>query len=326
MEVRETLYDTEALNFKTPAKRKLGSDGTLSPAPLLLDLSVYSPFFKDDEVAPITDVDHVSGVLAHLDGGITANNAAIINSIDDYKASMARQPGDSIWSMWLCLEALTSTVGRLPACVRLSVPSTWASIGALAGKLEEIKKSQTTQGIRLEDYESETTLTMQQQVKLSRKDFDQRLDSFKTAFISATRELGGPSDKVDGKLIGMVDNSPMHGSLQERQEPRGNSTALFGQCTTANPLPEAFTGGRTQNEAILLDESNTGLKVARVEHRVDLMEQKVHLLIAKSYECDIWFAGLGFQSSSDSNALLKKELQNHQSGLIVGAHMVLENV
>jgi hypothetical protein len=116
-----------------------------------------------------------------------------------------------------------------------------------------------------------------------------------------------------------VDNS-IHGSLQERQEPRRNSTALFGQSATGNPLPESFTGGRTQNDAILLDESDTGLKVARVEHQVDLIKQKVP--VAKSDEHAIRFADLGFQSSSDSNAWLEIELQNHQSGLIVDAHMM----
>jgi hypothetical protein len=71
----------------------------------LLDLCVYSSFFKDDEVAPITAIDLVSGVVARLDGGITANNAAIINFIDDYKGEHGKA-GDSIGSMWLCLEVL----------------------------------------------------------------------------------------------------------------------------------------------------------------------------------------------------------------------------
>jgi hypothetical protein len=104
----------KALNLKTPAKQKHGSDDILSPAPSLLDVSVYSPFFKYDEVAPITDIDHVSGVLARLDGHITANNAAIINFIDDYKGKHGKA-GDFIPSMWLRLEALTSTVGRVPS-------------------------------------------------------------------------------------------------------------------------------------------------------------------------------------------------------------------
>jgi hypothetical protein len=55
-------------------------------------VSVYNPFFKDDEVAPITDIDHVSGILAQL---LTANNAAIINFIYDYKGEYGKA-GDSI--------------------------------------------------------------------------------------------------------------------------------------------------------------------------------------------------------------------------------------
>jgi hypothetical protein len=98
----------------------------------LLDVRVYSPFFEDDEMAPSTDIDHLSGLLVQLDGDITANNAAIINFIDDYKGEHGKE-GDSTWSMWLCLEALTSTVGRVPSPLASNYlsPSAWASIGAL---------------------------------------------------------------------------------------------------------------------------------------------------------------------------------------------------
>jgi hypothetical protein len=95
MEVQETFYHTKALNFRTPAKQKRSANDLLSPAPSLLDVSIYSPFFKDDEVAPITDIDHISGVLARLDGGITLNNAAIINFIEDYKGEHGKA-GNSI--------------------------------------------------------------------------------------------------------------------------------------------------------------------------------------------------------------------------------------
>jgi hypothetical protein len=43
--------------------------------PSLLTVSFYSPSFKEDEVAHITEINHVSGVLAYLKGGITANNS-----------------------------------------------------------------------------------------------------------------------------------------------------------------------------------------------------------------------------------------------------------
>jgi hypothetical protein len=76
MEVQETFFRTKVLNFKTPAKRKRAQDDGESEAPLLLDVSAYSPFFKEDEVVPVTDIGHVAGILACLDQGITSNNAA----------------------------------------------------------------------------------------------------------------------------------------------------------------------------------------------------------------------------------------------------------
>jgi hypothetical protein len=84
MEVQETFFRTKALNFKTPAKCKCSPDEGESPAPSFLDMSTYSPFFKDDEEAPITELGHVSGVLAWLNQGVTANNKAVINLIVNY--------------------------------------------------------------------------------------------------------------------------------------------------------------------------------------------------------------------------------------------------
>jgi hypothetical protein len=47
-------------------------------------MSLYSPFFKEDGVAPITDIDDVLGVLARLNKGITINNEAILHCIGEY--------------------------------------------------------------------------------------------------------------------------------------------------------------------------------------------------------------------------------------------------
>jgi hypothetical protein len=330
MEVHETYYHTKALNFKTPAKRKRGADDSISPTLPLLDVNVYSPFFKEDEVTPpITDIDHVSGVLARLEGGITANNLAIINFIEDYKGEHGKA-GDSIRSMWLRLEALTAAVGEVPAKLAFDYlsPSAWASIGALAEKLDVIGKTQATQSSRLESYKKEIRATMTNQIELSREDFYQRLESFKTAFISASRSLGGRLDNVELRLIGIDDNSGF-GTAPTGSRPARHPNAQYGRSGTVDPLSQAFEGGRSQREAIDLDDlddQDSRHKIARVELRVDLMEQKVLGLISKSDERAIQFANLGFLSSMDSNAWLAKELPRYQSGLIVDAHMVFENV
>jgi hypothetical protein len=66
--------------------------------------------------------------------------------------------------------------------------------------------------------------------------------------------------------------------------------------------------------------------VARVESRVNEMEQKLSGLLAKNEEQTIRFVGLGFQTMSESNAWLKVTLRKHQSGLIVDVFMVFEHV
>jgi hypothetical protein len=50
---------------------------------LELDVQTYSPFFKEDKEDPITEIAHVTGILARLDGGVTANNEAPMGITDD---------------------------------------------------------------------------------------------------------------------------------------------------------------------------------------------------------------------------------------------------
>jgi hypothetical protein len=139
IEMHKAFCRTKALNFKTPAKRKRGLLAESSPPLSVLDISIYSPFFKEDEVAPITDIKHVAGILARLDAGILSNNKAIITFIEDFRNEHVKSE-DASRAMWLRLEALTSSVGIVPAKLAFDYlsPSSWASIGAMAEKLDEI--------------------------------------------------------------------------------------------------------------------------------------------------------------------------------------------
>jgi hypothetical protein len=56
MEIQETFFRTKALNYKTPAKQKRSLEEEDSEAPSLLDVSVYSPFFKEGVETPITEL------------------------------------------------------------------------------------------------------------------------------------------------------------------------------------------------------------------------------------------------------------------------------
>jgi hypothetical protein len=98
IEIREEFFRTKALNFKTPAKHRFGTDTQDSPS-LELDVQPYSPFFRTDEEAPITEIGHVSGVLAKLDEGVVNNNEALILLTDDYRHEH-RKVGDAISSLY----------------------------------------------------------------------------------------------------------------------------------------------------------------------------------------------------------------------------------
>jgi hypothetical protein len=225
MEVQENVFRTKALTFTTPAKRKRAQDYGESESPSLLDVSAYSPFFKEDEVAPVTDIGHVAGILARLDQCITTDNAAVINLIGDYKHEHLKA-GDMLHSMWLRIEALTASLGTMPARLAFEylAPSAWASIGAIAAKLDGFGAKVVDQGKILYTYKEEVKTLVNHQVKLGREDFYKRLQDFKEAFIQATRGLGGRLNNVDVRLIGLCNN------------PVPQSTYQVTRGSAANPL------------------------------------------------------------------------------------------
>jgi hypothetical protein len=93
--------------------------------------------------------------------------------------------GDALCALWLWLEALTASVGKVPTCLAFDylTPSAWASIGVMAIKLDEICKKVTTQDGRLDNYKEEIKMSVDHQVKLGQEDFYWRLEDFKIAFI-----------------------------------------------------------------------------------------------------------------------------------------------
>jgi hypothetical protein len=190
MEIQETFFRTKALNYKTPVKCKRSQEEEGYEAPSLLDMSVYSPFFKEGVETPITELGHVTGVLARMDQGInSSNNEAVINLIGDYRHEHGKAR-EALRVMWLRLKALPASVGIVPAKLAFDylAPSSWASIGAIPAKTDGIWKMVTTQGERLDTYKSEVASSADTQVKLGHEDFYKRLEDFKLAFIQAWEE------------------------------------------------------------------------------------------------------------------------------------------
>jgi hypothetical protein len=312
MEVQEAFFRNKALNYKTPAKRKRSQEEEESESPSLLDVSIYSQFFKEGVETPITELGHVTGILARMDQGINTNNEAVINLIGDYRHEHGKA-GEALRVMWLRLEALSHSVGTVPTKLAFDylAPSAWASIGAIAAKLDEIWKNVTAQGTRLDTYKKEVEKKVDEKVQLGYEDIYKRLDDFKLAFIQALRGLGGRMDNLELRMIGNPNPPP----APFPPPPAYHQLAANDLTVPQNPRETIVIGDDDPNEI-----------VSRVERRVDEMERKLQGLLAKNEDKAIRFAGLGFQSISESNAWLETSLRNHQSGLIVDVHMVFEHV
>jgi hypothetical protein len=78
---------------------------------------------------------------------MTSNIEAIINFIDDYRQEHGKA-GEASRALWLWLKVLTTSVGTVPTWLAFDylAPSAWASIGAMAAKLDDVWKSMTAQG------------------------------------------------------------------------------------------------------------------------------------------------------------------------------------
>jgi hypothetical protein len=133
MEIQETFFRTKALNYKTPAKCKRNQEEEDSETPSLLDMSVYSPFFKEGVETPITELGHITGVLvARTDQGINSNNEAVINLIGDYRHEHGKAR-EALRVTWLRLEGLSASLGIVPTKLAFDylAPSAWASLRKL---------------------------------------------------------------------------------------------------------------------------------------------------------------------------------------------------
>jgi hypothetical protein len=102
-----------------------------------------------------------------------------------------------------------ASVGTVPTCLTFNylAPSAWASISAMAAKLDKICQQVSTQGQRLDNYKQEIKMSVDHQVKLGQEDFYQRLEDFKIVVMQGTRCLGSRLDNVELCMIGLCNNN-----------------------------------------------------------------------------------------------------------------------
>jgi hypothetical protein len=198
IEIQEEFYRTKALNFKTPAKPRFETNKEQDTPTLKLDVRPYSPFFRSDEDAPITEIDHVAGVLVKLDEqGVANNNEALLVLTDDYRLEH-RKAGDAILSLWLCMEALSAALGTALARLALAymAPSAWASIGAMAANLDPFGFKLGLVGTTLAAFKLEINMWCEASIKASQELSYKDMEDFKMVFIGATRALSGQLDNI----------------------------------------------------------------------------------------------------------------------------------
>jgi hypothetical protein len=233
--------------------------------------------------------------------------------------------GDAITALWLRrLEALSATIGVCPTqpAYDYLAPSALGSIGAMAAKLDNLEMSIGSQESCLDSHQLKVQAKITTHINASHQEFFQHFDSFKGAFIGATRGLRGQMDNVNLHLMGMV-SGLRKGDATWEHIPGLHRSETVDLMSRMNLSPIQESQHRVGHE----DADGLANKVIKqIETHMINMENKLSSLVAKGNERAIKFAGLGFQSISHSNAWLEMELCKHSSGLIVNVHMVLEHI
>jgi hypothetical protein len=116
------------------------------------------------------------------------------------------------------------------------------------------------------------------------------MSSFKTAFISATRGLGGRLDNIELSMMGIVNAAPQIQPVRTADP----HSRLGRTADHTSRMPIIGTLG--QNQVTNVDEKTADQMGIRIENRVNSLEKKLNSLVPKSDERAIVFCGLGFLS------------------------------
>jgi hypothetical protein len=190
-------------------------------------------------------------------------------------------------------------------------PSAWASIGAIATRLNELGQNQGSHKTRLNNLKLKINVTMGNQLSISQKEAHAHVADFKQAFIEAVRGLGGRLNNTELQIISL-NAEFVHIPARKTDLDRLSQNLMIDLVRTTTPhLPAKMAS----------DEFAT-----QVEARMVKLETKLSGLIAKRDDRAIMFAGLGFKAIAKSNAWLETELRRHPSGLIVDVHTVFEHI
>ena len=178
------------------------------------------------------------------------------------------------------MEALSASLGTALACplgtapahlaLEYMAPSMWASIGAMAVKLDGLRLKLVSHWNLLVCFKWTIQDWCKTQVAASQENYYKRIQDFKAAFMIATRALSGRIDNVE--------------------------LSLSGLSTPTNP--NQGSSGKNEN--------SSSKYIAQAESWIIVLETKLSKLISKGDEKSISFAGLGFQNIGDSNAWLEK--------------------
>jgi hypothetical protein len=155
-----------------------------------------------------------------LDKGVTVNNEALLHFIGEYRQEHGKA-GDAIHAIRLRLEAIASSVGTVPTYLAVDYlsPSAWASIEAMAAKLDDVWKDLKVHKTKLNLYKSKVNAMVENQIQLGQEEYFNRLEEFKKAFISASRSLERRLDNVELKLIGIQETFTRYSSSELLSNP-----------------------------------------------------------------------------------------------------------
>jgi hypothetical protein len=285
--------------FRTPSrvKRKAVDEGK---SPIVLHVSPYKRQFTKtdaDGKPEMASDDEVFEKLLNLDHGLEHTSRSVVDLYADY-GEHAKESNLATRSLEHKLEKTTKELGSRPKALSsdYDTPTAWGSIGALGQKLDQVAKANNSGKWSYELAQSieGVKLLVPTLVDIHTSSLDVRLDKIKDFALRSVKKL---NDRITSEADAWMYNA---GSTVPAAAP---------------PVSAASTSP---------DWADTFVKT--FEKRLDDVSVRLAKVTSETDEQAIRFAGLGFRSLRESEAWLAIHLPEHQCGLIVDVHIVMEHV
>jgi hypothetical protein len=241
--------------------------------------------------------DEVFEKLLALDHGLEHTSRSLVDLYSDY-GEHTKEANIATRSLEHKLEKTTKELGSRPQALSADydAPTAWGSIGALGQKLDQVSRGFNSGkwSFELSQAIEGVKLLIPTLVDIHTASLDTRLGKIKDFALRSVKKL---NDRITSEADAWMYNAGTTSGSPSGPAPSAPTTPEWADTFAKN-----------------------------FETRLDHMAAKLSKVTSETDEQAVRFAGLGFRTLREGEAWLAMHLPDHQCGLIVDVHIVMEHV